>query len=222
MIKVNIDGREISAKEGITILELAEANNIYIPTLCYHKDLSLTGSCRVCVVEVEGQRTLAAACHTPVAEGLKIKTNSEKVIDARRTILKLLLSSHPDNCLVCEKANLCELRRLLAEYNIGYSEFFAEKRFYEIEDVNPYIVRDLSKCILCRRCIKACNEIKKSNVFALGYRGVNEKIIFNCDETLNSEICIDCDICVRYCPVGALVKKEKRFKKKEEIAKIIK
>lgn len=222
MIRVNLNEYEVAAKEGMTILELAEENNIYIPTLCYHTDLQPSACCRICIVEVERSRTLVASCHTPIVEGMKIKINSEKVIEARKTILKLLLSSHPDNCMVCECANFCELRKILAEYNIGNSEFGSPKRFYEIEDLNPYIVRDLSKCILCRRCIKSCSEIKKVGIFALGYRGHDKKIIFNCDENLNSEICRDCDICVRYCPVGALIRKDKRFKKKEGMAKIIK
>lgn len=221
MMRVNLNGYDITAKEGITILDLAKENNIHIPTLCYHKDLSPNGVCRICVVEVEGQRTLVASCHTPIVDGMKIKTDSGKVINARKTILKLLLSSHPDNCHVCDCANLCELRKIFAEYNVGKSEFSGAKRFYEIEDLNPYMVRDLSKCILCRRCIKACSEIKKENVFAIGYRGHNEKIIVNCDENLNSDVCRDCDICVKYCPVGALIKKEKRFKKKSIEALII-
>lgn len=222
MIKVNINGKGLTAKEGITILELAKENNIYIPTLCYHQDLSLSGCCRICVIEIEGQRLLSASCTTPVQEGMKIRTDSEKVIQARKTILKLFLSSHPDNCLVCDAANLCELRKILAEYNVGKQEFFGDKRFYQIEDLNPYIIRDLTKCILCRRCIKACSEIKKENIYAIGYRGFDEKIIVNCDENLNSDICQDCDICVKYCPVGALIRKEKRFKKENKNLQIVK
>ncbi len=203
-ITVTINGSEISGSTGTTILELALENGIDIPTLCYLKDLSPTGACRICVVEVEGSRTLAASCHTPIAQGMVIQTHSPKVLDTRRTIVELLLSSHSGTCIVCEKANICELRKIAADLEVGLPEFSVKRRFYPLEDISPYIVRDLSKCILCRKCIRACNEIAKKNVFAIGYRGFDSKVVVDCDEPLNKEVCRDCGICVSYCPTGAL------------------
>src|SRR3990170_7334539 len=164
-ITVTINGRQMSGGEGMTILDLARKNNIYIPTLCYHEELAPIGACRLCVVEVEGSRTLVASCYTPISPGMVIQTHSPKVIEARKVIVELLLASHPDSCLVCDKANICELRKIAAELEIGLPTFRVRKHYYPIEDVSPYVVRDLSKCVLCRRCVRACSEIAKKNLF---------------------------------------------------------
>jgi formate dehydrogenase alpha subunit len=159
------------------------------------------------VVEVEGLRTLVGACHTPAVEGMVIHTHSPKVLAARRVIVELLLASHPDNCLVCDKANLCELRRIAADLYVGIPRFRIKKHYYPIEDENPYIIRDMSKCIMCRRCINACQKIGNGNIFSVAYRGFNSKVIYKCDQVLGSEeTCRYCDICISVCPTGALTK----------------
>ncbi len=191
----------------MTILELARENGIDIPTLCYHSDLSPIGACRICVVEVEGSRTLVASCHTPIAPGMVIQTHSPKVLETRKAIVELLLASHPDVCLVCDKANICELRKLAAEMDIGLPRFKSRKHYHPMEDAGPYVVRDLGKCILCRRCVRACQEIAKQDVFAVGYRGFDCKVVVDQDQPLDKEVCRDCDVCISVCPVGALSKR---------------
>ncbi|MFC2025069.1 2Fe-2S iron-sulfur cluster-binding protein [Chloroflexota bacterium] len=208
MISVRINGREVQGQSGTTILGLAQANGIYIPTLCYHSELRPIGACRICVVEVQGSRTLVASCHTPIAPGMVIETDSPKVLEARKVIVELLLASHPDSCLVCDKANMCELRKLAAELEVGLPRFRTRRHYYPLEDTNPYVTRDLTKCILCRRCVSACREIKKENVFAIAYRGFDSKIVVDQDQPLEKDVCRSCDVCISVCPVGALSKQE--------------
>ena len=214
---VTINGLRVSGREGMTILELAQENNIDIPTLCYSPELPPIGACRLCVVEVEGSRTLVASCHTPIVQDMVIYTHSPKVLEARKAIVELLLASHPDSCLVCDKANVCELRKIAAELEVGLPRFRSRKRYYPIEDISPYIVRDLSKCILCRRCLRACSEIAKQDVFSIAYRGFDSKVVVGLDEPLNKDVCRDCDICIRFCPTGALSKPTRVEKKGEPL-----
>ena len=203
-ITVTIDGSQVSGREGMTILELAQENSIDIPTLCYIPELPPSGACRVCVVEVEGSRTLVASCHTPITPGMVIYTCSPKVLETRRVIVELLLASHCGSCFMCEKANLCEMRKVAVDLDVGLPRFQVRKRYYPVEDISPYIVRDLSKCILCRKCIRACNEIARQNVFAMAYRGFDSKVVVDADQPLNKEVCRDCGICIPLCPTGAL------------------
>ena len=203
-ITVKINGKEISGAEGTTILELAKQNGIDIPTLCYLEGLLPTGSCRVCVVEVENSRTLVASCHTPITPNMVIQTHSPKVLEARKVVVELLLASHCGSCYMCEKANICEMREVAVDLDVGNPRFPIRRRYYPMEDASPYINRDLSKCILCRKCVRACNEIAKKHVYAMGYRGFTSKVIVDFDEMLNKEVCRDCGICIPYCPTGAL------------------
>jgi NADH-quinone oxidoreductase subunit G/NADP-reducing hydrogenase subunit HndD len=179
-VNVTINGAQVSGRPGMTILELARENDIDIPTLCYRPELPLSGSCRLCGVEVEGSRTLVGSCHTPINEGMVIQTHSPKVLEARRQIIELLLASHSGNCFMCDKANICELRKIAADLDVGIPRFTARKRFYQLEDLNPSITRDLTKCILCRRCIRACEEHKK--LFSTGYRAFDSKVIYDLDQ----------------------------------------
>ncbi len=214
-IKVTIDDVQTTGREGMTILELARENGIDIPTLCYIPDLPPTGACRICVVEVEGSRTLVGSCHTQITPGMVIHTSSSKVLQTRKVILELLLASHCGSCYMCEKANICEMRKIAAELDVGLPRFQARKRYYPIEDISPYIQRDLSKCILCRRCVKACREIAKQNIFSVAYRGFDSKIVVGCDEPINAEVCRDCDACISVCPTGALSRPRKIGQKKQ-------
>jgi len=204
-INIVIDGKESTGQEGMTILEAAGQIGIEIPTLCHKPELTPSGVCRVCVVEVEGSKALVGACHTPISDGMVIHTSSKKVIATRKIILELLLTSHTGSCVTDPEAKDCELHRLASDLEVGPPRFQVRKpRFYPAEEKNPYIRRDLSKCILCRRCIKACSEIAEKNIFSVGYRGIQTKIIAGFDEPLNQEICRDCKICIDYCPTGAL------------------
>jgi NADH dehydrogenase/NADH:ubiquinone oxidoreductase subunit G len=213
-LRVTLNGTQVSGRPGQTILELARENGVDIPTLCYHADLSPIGACRVCVVEVEGSKTLVGSCHTPIADGMVIHTHSPKVLESRRLIVELLLAGHPDSCLVCDKANLCELRQIAADLDVGLPRFRVKQHYYPIEDVSPYIQRDLSKCILCQRCIRACNEIAKHNVFNLAYRGLDCKVVVDLDQPIDKEVCRDCGVCIPYCPTGALSKPKKKGEEK--------
>ena len=214
-VTVTLNGSQVNGREGTTILELARENGIDIPTLCYIQDLPPTGSCRICVVEVEGSRTLVGSCHTPITPGMVIQTHSPKVLETRKVILELLFASHCGTCYMCEKANLCELRRIAADLEVDLPRFQLRKRYYPVEDISPYIWRDLSKCILCRRCVKACNEIAGQNVFGVAYRGFNSKIVVDCDQALNKDVCRDCDICISACPTGALSRPRELGKEKQ-------
>ncbi|MCG2777601.1 MAG: NADH-quinone oxidoreductase subunit NuoE [Desulfobacterales bacterium] len=205
--KVFIDGREISGKEGMTILEAAEQADIYIPTLCHKTGLSATGVCRICVVEMEGSPTLVGACHTPISDGMVIYTQSPKVLASRKATLEVMLIAHKGPCVTDSRIEQCELQRLTSELEVGPPRFaLSEPRFYPVEEVSPYVRRDLSRCILCRRCIKACREIAKKDVYSIGYRGFDSKVIVDCDEPLNKEVCRDCGICIDYCPTSALTR----------------
>ena len=209
-VKIVIDGTEVSGHEGMTILEAAERVNIEIPTLCHRPEITPTGACRVCVVELEGSKTLVGACHTPITWGMVIHTHSPKVIAARKATVELLMAAHTGACVTDEDAEQCELHKIASELEVGASRFRVRKpRFYPVEDINPYVRRDMSKCILCRLCIRACREVAKKDVFSLAYRGSDSKVIVDFDEPLNKEVCKDCGICIDYCPTGALSKRKK-------------
>ena len=213
-INITINGLQVTGRDGMTILEVAQENGIDIPTLCYRPELPPIGACRICVVEVEGSRTLVGSCHTPVTQGMVIYTHSPKVLETRKVIVELLLASHCGSCFMCDKANICELRNIAADLEVGFPRFQVRKRYYPKEDVSPYIVRDLTKCVLCRRCVRACSEIAKQNVFAVAYRGFDSKVIVDLDKPLDKEVCRDCDVCISYCPTGALSKPRKVHEEK--------
>ena len=219
---ITLNGFRVSAIEGMTILEVVREQGIDIPTLCYIEDLSPMGACRLCVVEVEGSRTLVASCHTPIAEGMVIHTHSPKVLETRKILIELMLASHPDSCVICDKANLCELRRIASDMDVGLPRFRARKHYYPIEAENPYIIRDMSKCILCRRCVVACRNIKGERMFSVAYRGFESKVIYSLDQPVDKEVCQDCDACVSLCPTGALSKPVKAGERRPGAALFIK
>jgi len=200
-----IDGKRVKAHKGMTILDAAQQAGIEIPTLCHVKEHPPTGVCRVCVVEVEGSRTLVGSCHTPLTEGMVIRTSTPKVLAVRRAVVELMLTAHTGECVNDTNADHCGLHNLASDHEVGAPRFMVKRpRFYPAEDANPYVLRNLSKCILCRRCITACREIAARNVLDIGYRGFASKIITGYDEALGTEECRDCGICIEYCPTGAL------------------
>lgn len=211
--KIIVDGTEVSGPEGMTILEAAEQVGIDIPTLCHRKELTPIGSCRVCVVEVEGAGRLVGACHTPIEDGMVVYTRSSKVIAARRAIIELLFAGHTGPCVTDKGVAECELHQIAADVEAGPPRFPVRKaRSYPVEELSPYVRRDMSRCILCHRCIRACREIAQKNVYSMAYRGFNSKVIVDFDVPLNKEVCKDCGVCIDYCPTTALTWPEGRKK----------
>lgn len=208
MINLTIDGLKVSVPRGSTILQAAKEVGIDIPTLCYHPDQSIKANCRVCVCEVEGNRLLQAACSTPVTEGMVVKTRTPKVIEARRTILELILSNHPQDCLNCLRNQNCELQTLAEEYFIRDNPFELKTRGYELDTSTPSIVRDQNKCIVCRRCVEACSVTQ--TVFALGLenRGHEAMVVPSMSKKLIDSPCVLCGQCIHACPVGAITENE--------------
>ncbi len=209
-VKVMIDGAEAGGAEGTTILEAAKQVGIVIPTLCHRPELSVFGGCRLCVVEVEGAARMVASCHTPIVEGMVIHTGTPKVLAVRKMIIELLLTAHTGPCVSDSEARHCELHQLAAELQVGPPRFQVRRpRYYPVEDESPYVRRDLSKCILCHRCIRACSEIARKDIYRMAYRGFKSKVVVDCDEPLNKEECRDCYICIDYCPTSALTRSKK-------------
>ncbi len=206
-MKVMINGKECWANAGESILTVANREGFKIPTLCYLKDYSPTGSCRICVVEVEGARNLVPACAFPVAEGMRILTNSPKVRRSRKTIIELLIANHPQDCLTCVRNQSCELQSLAHEYGVWMIRYTGERKRAKMDIANPAIERDPEKCILCGRCVRVCHETQNVGAIDFTWRGFQTKVAPANDRSLNTVPCVDCGQCVVVCPVGALSEK---------------
>ena len=207
-IIITINGKNLQVEQGQTILDVARQNEINIPTLCYHKDLSPTGNCRMCVVEVVNSRFLQAACVTQVTDGMEIITNSEKVTNSRYLSLQLMLANHPQDCITCEASGECELQDLAYGYKVEVPDWGTKGSRYPVDsDPNPFIRVDLNRCILCRRCVQACAEIQVRNVWGVARRGIDEQIVAGADTGMLEARCESCGQCVAYCPTGALTNK---------------
>ena len=205
MVTVEIDGKDVKVPMGTTILEAAKEMGVHIPTLCYHEDLCIAGVCRVCVVEVEGQRTLQASCAYPITQPIKVKTHSPKVRKARRHILDLLLSKHYGECYACTRNNNCELQSLAKEYGVDFFRFgHPDKPLYEMDTSSYAVKRDMNKCILCRRCVRTCIDMQEVGVLEVLGRSDQSKVSTFADKPLADVICINCGQCINRCPTGAL------------------
>ena len=204
MIKLTINGKTIEVAEGTTVLDAARMFNIDIPTLCHHPKLTPFGGCRLCIVEVKGVPRPLTSCTTPVSEGMEVTTSTPALEGLRKTVLELILSDHPNDCMVCEKAGDCTLQELAYFYGIRENRFGGERRIYEKRDGNPFIERDMEKCILCGRCVKACDEIQGVGAIDFAYRGFKSKICPTFEKDLDCEFCGQC---VAVCPTGALTGK---------------
>lgn len=232
---ITINGKESTFEDGETILQVAQRNGVDIPTLCYLKGVAPTGACRICLVEIEGVDALVTSCSEPAAPQMVINTESSKVVEARRLNLELLVSSGSHNCLVqgldtdswtdfqleameakehkslCPAYGDCELQDLAIRYRVKGNMFPTSKSEQPVENVNPFIVRDLSRCILCGRCVQACNNIQVNDAIEFDYSGSESKIVTqgeNGDRPLKDSECVFCGECVQVCPVGALITKD--------------
>ncbi len=204
-VSVEINEKKVIVPLGTTILEACQRNQIHIPTLCHHPDLCIAGVCRICVVDVEGMRTLQTACSFPITSPIKIRTSTPMVRKARRHIIDLLLSEHYGECYSCFRNGNCELQNLAKEYGVdGYTFGHEEKPRYEVDGSSAAVVRDMSKCILCKRCVRTCIDLQEVGVLEAINRGHDTHIGTFLDKPLAEVICINCGQCINRCPTGAL------------------
>ena len=208
MVSLTVDGIPVRVSPGTTVLAAARQAGIRIPTLCHLADLTPEGACRICLVKIEGMKTLAASCVQPVAEGMSVHTHSSDVLEARRLVLELILANHPADCPACARNLDCELQTLAAELGVKHPRFSGTRRRYPIDDANPFLVRDNGKCILCGRCVRTCQELQVCDVLGFMNRGFDTKLGPAYDTPTNESDCVFCGACVSACPVGALTEKE--------------
>lgn len=207
-VTLTIDGQRVMVPEDYSIIQAAKELGIEIPALCYDPNLEVVSACRLCIVEIEGSRKLETSCSVKVKEGMVVNTETEKVVNARRDILQLLLDSHPNDCLTCQKAGECLLQKYAYRYDVKFREHDGAMRPELIDTSSSYILKDDSKCILCGKCVRTCSQVKgEREVLAFAGRGYNTRIVLDADQTFAASKCVSCNRCVTVCPVGALVDK---------------
>lgn len=208
-IKITINGETTEVEKGTSILEAARLSGVIIPTLCYHKDLCVAGNCRVCVIEIAGQKRLAAACSTPCEDGMEVLTNTLKVRNSRKHIIELLLSEHNAECTSCYRNGNCELQKLASDYKIMTQDFIDLIPFknYTIDNFSPSIIKDDSKCIRCQRCVRTCSELQSVNALTMSYKGEHARVTTFFEKSMNDVVCTNCGQCVNHCPTGALTER---------------
>ena len=208
-VTVKINGLEVSAPAGSTILEAARLAGVEIPTLCYLKEINEIGACRMCIVEVKGARGLVASCVYPVSDGMEVWTNTPKIIESRKKTLQLLLSNHDRKCLSCVRSGNCELQKLCKELGVEDEDYYdGERTPSEIDDSAAHMIRDNSKCILCRRCSAVCEKVQGIGVIGPNKRGFATFIGSAFDMGLGETSCVSCGQCIAVCPTGALSEKD--------------
>lgn len=208
-VTLKINGINVTAPKGATILEAARLVGIDIPTLCFLKEINEIGACRICVVEVKGARSLVASCVYPVTEGMEVFTNTKKVLDSRRKTLQLLLSNHERKCLSCVRSGRCELQTLCAQLGVDFEDKYDGKKLhYELDTSATHMVRDNNKCILCRRCVAVCEKVQGVGVIGANERGFKTEISSAFGLGLGDTSCVSCGQCIAVCPTGALYEKD--------------
>lgn len=204
-IHLEVNGKTIEAEKGEILLAVLNRNGMHVPTICNLKDFTPTGACRMCVVEVEGRENLVPACSFPIEDSHSIWTHSPRVLRARRTNVELLLSNHPDDCLYCERSGTCELQTLAEDMHIRERRISGRKGIHAVDRSSPAIVRDPSKCILCGRCVRICEEVMNTSTLDFSYRGNRLGIATTLSKPLHDSNCTACGQCLNACPTGALV-----------------
>ena len=218
MVNVKINNIPLQVPEGVTLLEAAKYANIEIPTLCYMKGLCEIGACRVCLAEVKGGRALVASCVYPVFEGMEAQTNTPDIRESRKHTLELIVSDHKRECLSCVRSGACQLQTLCQEYNVDENNFKGFTHDYEIDDKSPALVRDNTKCVLCRRCIAACSDQQSISVIDAMHRGFKTSIGCAFGQSLADSPCVYCGQCAVVCPTGALIEKDDTQKVRDALA----
>ena len=208
MINLTINGKNVSVEKGTTIIEAAKKIKIDIPNLCYEKDLLPFAGCRMCLVEIEGNRKLQTACSTLVKEGMVVNTESEKLSRIRKNILDLLFSNHPNDCLTCDKVGNCKLQDYCYRYGVKRGTWIGEKQNHKIDANNPVMIRNQNKCILCGKCVRVCQDVQITGAIDFVKRGFASYIGTHKDQDLNTENCRFCGQCISVCPTGALLNKQ--------------
>jgi len=210
-IVLTINGQKVTCPAGVSVLNAADQHGIKIPTLCYHPDLKPHGACRMCLVEDEATGRIMASCVTPAASGMSVLTHSPRILNHRRNIVRLMMAEHPESCIVCNKGNRCELRKIAAELGVGESGLYPMPNPIPFEQINPFITRDLTKCILCGKCIRADHDLVVTGAIEYNNRGFRSRPATLHEKPLEDSICTFCGTCVSICPTGALSAKNTRY-----------
>jgi len=211
MVNIRINGRQVRARSGQTVLEAAKAAGIDIPSLCNHPALTPHGACRVCLVEIERQRTLQPACTFPVAEGMRIETESPKVVEERKFVLQMLFSERNHYCMFCEMSGDCELQALAYRYGLDHWTYQNPYPKIPVDGRRKYFIMDHNRCILCRRCIRACGELAANHTLGVKFRGAKTMISADMDVPFGESSCVACGTCLQVCPTGALVDRKSAY-----------
>ena len=211
MINLRINGRQIRARAGQTVMEAAKASGIDIPSLCHHPAITPHGACRICLVEIERQRTLQPACTFPVSEGMKVETESPKVVEERKFVLQMLFSERNHYCMFCEMSGDCELQALAYRYGMDHWIYQNPYPKIEVDGTRKYFIMDHNRCILCRRCIRACGELAANNTLGVKFRGAKTMVTADMDVPFGESTCVACGTCLQVCPTGALVDRKSAY-----------
>jgi coenzyme F420-reducing hydrogenase gamma subunit/NAD-dependent dihydropyrimidine dehydrogenase PreA subunit len=216
-IAVTVDGRKLDARRGETVLSVCERNDVYIPTLCHFPGLSEASACRLCLVEITGIRGPTTACTTPVTNGMTIQTDTPRLNKLRKSLLEMFLVERNHFCMFCEKSGDCELQSLAYRYGVDHIPYAFLHPHYELDATNPRIILDPNRCILCRRCVRACAEIAKVGTLGLENRGSGTRIVADLNSTLAESTCNSCGECVKVCPTGAIFDRQTAYMHRTQI-----